>query len=53
MFSCSLYVVQRALGHHSPAVTMRYAHLSDHAMQQAFDKVGEMLPGTGQREEKN
>lgn len=36
----SLYVVQRILGHQSPSVTMRYAHLD----QEALLKAANMMP---------
>ena len=39
----SLYVVQKALGHHSPNVTMRYAHLADETLRQANMDVGSLV----------
>ncbi len=39
----NLYVVQKALGHHSPTVTMRYAHLKDSALQEANNAVGSLV----------
>jgi integrase len=43
---CSLFVVQKALGHHSPRMTMRYAHLADKELQDAAKKVGKLMePG--------
>lgn len=39
----SLYVVQKALGHHSPNVTMRYAHLADETLKQANNAVGHLV----------
>ena len=39
----SLYVVQQALGHHSPKVTQRYAHLSDDVLRRANDSVGSQM----------
>lgn len=36
----SLYVVQNALGHHSPTMTMRYAHLANSTLKQAVNAVG-------------
>ena len=35
----SLYVVQRILGHKSPRMTQRYAHLRDEALAQAVEKL--------------
>jgi len=40
---CSLFVVQKALGHHSPQMTMRYAHLADRELQEAARKVGQVV----------
>lgn len=39
----SLYVVQKALGHYSPSVTMRYAHLADDTLRQANADVGSLM----------
>ena len=39
----SLYVVQKALGHHSPSVTMRYAHLADETLRKANSDVGALV----------
>ena len=39
----SLYEVQKLLGHHSPKVTMRYAHLSPEAMLEAANVVGKLV----------
>ena len=39
----SLYVVQKALGHHNPKVTMRYAHLADDTLKQANNAVGGLI----------
>ena len=39
----SLYEVQMLLGHHDPKVTMRYAHLSPQAMQEAVNIVGNVV----------
>ncbi len=39
----SLYEVQKLLGHHDPKVTMRYAHLSPQAMQEAVNVVGNVV----------
>ena len=39
----SLYVVQSALGHQNPRVTVRYAHLSDNTLQNASDTVGQII----------
>ncbi len=36
---CSLYEVQKILGHHDPRVTMRYAHLSQTALIKAANQV--------------
>ncbi len=40
---CSLYEVQKILGHHDPRVTMRYAHLAQSSLVEATNKVGEIL----------
>jgi integrase len=39
----SLFVVQKALGHHSPRMTMRYAHLADTELQSAARKIGQVV----------
>ncbi|MEC4723574.1 tyrosine-type recombinase/integrase [Noviherbaspirillum sp. CPCC 100848] len=39
----NLFVVQKALGHHTSTVTMRYAHLADSTLQQAAQAVGQIL----------
>ena len=39
----SLYVVQKALGHYNPSVTMRYAHLADETLKQANNAVGGLI----------
>lgn len=39
----SLYVVQNALGHHSPTMTMRYAHLANSTLKQAVNAVGKAV----------
>ncbi|MEI6414809.1 MAG: tyrosine-type recombinase/integrase [Pseudomonadota bacterium] len=39
----SLYVVQKALGHQSPAMTTRYAHLADATLKQANNAVGGLI----------
>jgi integrase len=39
----NLYVVQKALGHHSPVVTMRYAHLADQTLKDANNAVGSLV----------
>ncbi|KRB85153.1 tyrosine-type recombinase/integrase [Noviherbaspirillum sp. Root189] len=39
----SLFVVQKALGHHSPQMTMRYAHLADKELKDAARKVGSVI----------
>lgn len=40
---CSLYEVQRCLGHYDPKVTMRYAHLAPQVLVKAANMVGESL----------
>lgn len=40
---CSLYEVQRCLGHYDPKVTMRYAHLASHALVKAANMVGKSV----------
>lgn len=39
----SLYEVQKLLGHHSPKITMRYAHLSPGALRDATSVVGDLV----------
>jgi site-specific recombinase XerD len=39
----TLYEVQQILGHSSPLVTQRYAHLSTKAMQEAADTAGDII----------
>lgn len=39
----SLYVVQKALGHHNPKVTARYAHLADTTLRNASQSVGTIV----------
>lgn len=42
----SLYVVQNALGHQSPNMTLRYAHLANTQLKEAVNAVGRVLqPG--------
>lgn len=40
---CSLYEVQRCLGHHDPKMTMRYAHLASQALVEAANMVGKSV----------
>ena len=39
----SLFVIQSALGHGSPMMTMRYAHLCDTALRDATNVVGNVV----------
>ena len=39
----SLYIIQGVLGHSSPVVTQRYAHLSTKTLQDASDKVADVI----------
>ncbi len=39
----SLYEVQKILGHHSPKVTMRYAHLAQEALVGVANRIGRSL----------
>lgn len=39
----SLFVIQSALGHSSPMMTMRYAHLCDTALRDATNVVGDVV----------
>lgn len=39
----SLFVIQSALGHSSPMMTMRYAHLCDSALRDATNVVGNVV----------
>lgn len=45
----SLYVVQHALGHYSPTMTMRYAHLADNTLRDAMNSDSHALPVINQR----
>ena len=38
-----MYVLQRLLTHKSPAMTQRYAHLSDKILQDASNRVGKLM----------
>ncbi len=40
---CSLYEVQKILGHHDPKVTTRYAHLDQDSLLKAAELVGTLL----------
>jgi len=40
---CSLYEVQRILGHQTPKITTRYAHLAQDSLLRAANIVGEKL----------
>ncbi|MBF0531884.1 MAG: site-specific integrase [Candidatus Omnitrophica bacterium] len=40
-----LYVVQKLLGHTSPVMTQRYAHLSADVLKNAIQKIGRKIPG--------
>lgn len=40
---CTLYEVQKILGHHNPKVTMRYAHLAQESLLRAVNMVGANL----------
>ena len=40
---CSLYEVQKILGHHDPRVTTRYAHLAQDSLLRAANVVGKRL----------
>jgi len=39
----SLYIIQGVLGHSSPVVTQRYAHLSTKTLHEASDKVADII----------
>ena len=41
----SLFMVQKALGHSNPSVTMRYAHLADHTQRLAIQNAASQLTG--------
>lgn len=41
----SLFMVQKALGHSNPSVTMRYAHLADHTQRLAMQNAASQLSG--------
>ncbi len=40
---CSLYEVQKCLGHYDPRVTMRYAHLATQSLVKAANMVGKSV----------
>lgn len=40
---CSLYEVQRILGHHDPKVTTRYAHLTQDSLLKAANIVADKI----------
>lgn len=40
---CSLYEVQKILGHRDPRVTMRYAHLTQKSLVEAANRVGKSI----------
>lgn len=50
---CSLYEVQKILGHYDPKVTMRYAHLSSQSLIEAANKVGNAVAGKVPRKTKS
>jgi len=41
----SLFMVQNALGHSNPRITMRYAHLADHTQRLAIQNAASQLTG--------
>lgn len=41
----SLFMVQEALGHSNPKITMRYAHLADHTQRLAIQNAASQLTG--------
>jgi integrase len=41
----SLFMVQNALGHSNPKITMRYAHLADHTQRLAIQNAASQLSG--------
>ncbi len=43
-----MYTLQKLMTHKSAAMTQRYAHLRDEAMQRAGDVVGDIFAGLGQ-----
>ena len=45
----SLYVIQTALGHASPTMSMRYSHLCDTSMRDASNAVGKIVGDAGRR----
>ena len=44
---CTLYEVQKILGHHDPKMTMRYAHLSQDSLIRAANAVGRKFEDAG------
>ena len=46
---CSLYEVQKILGHQNPKVTTRYAHLAQDSLLRAANIVGEKLGDLGEK----
>ncbi|WP_446425062.1 tyrosine-type recombinase/integrase [Mailhella sp.] len=50
---CSLYEVQKLLGHQNPKVTTRYAHLAQDSLWRAANLVGEKLREKGEKRHRN
>lgn len=48
---CSLYEVQKILGHYDPKVTMRYAHLAQRSLVEAANLVGKNVDYGGEKNE--
>ena len=46
---CSLYEVQKILGHQNPKVTTRYAHLAQDSLLRAANLVGDKLGNLGEK----
>ena len=50
---CSLYEVQKILGHQNPKVTTRYAHLAQDSLLRAANIVGEKLGDLGEKRQRS
>lgn len=50
---CTLYEVQKILGHQNPKVTTRYAHLAQESLLRAANIVGERLGEKGAKRRRN
>lgn len=47
---CSLYEVQKILGHYDPKVTMRYAHLAQPSLVRAANMIAKCVSGENRQQ---